>query len=112
MVAWVVIDRRHLPRTPRGPRQSPKSRLPRALGAKGPTPGLHLSGVQIEAQPQLWDADSDLVGVLTPVLPLTNHSPLTCSNLSESLPTFRLSPLPATLTDLPQVLQTKDLRLT
>src|SRR5882762_4620175 len=80
MVAQVVIDRRDLPRNPRGPRQSSKSHLHRALGAKGPTPGLHLSGVQIEAQPQLWDADSDLVGVLTPVLPLTNHSPLTCSN--------------------------------
>ena|ERR1700687_1551356 len=78
MVAWVVIDRRDLPRNPRGPRQSPKSHLPGALGAKGPTPGLHLSGVQIEAPPQLWEADSGLVGVLTPVLPFNNHSPLTC----------------------------------
>src|SRR6267143_1233039 len=80
MVAWLVIDRRHLPRTPRGPRQSSKSRLPGAPGAKGPTPGLHLSGVQIEAQPQLWDADSNVLGVLTAVLPFTNHSPLTCSD--------------------------------
>src|SRR5882762_164070 len=80
MVAQVVIDRRDLPRNPRGPRQSSKSHLPRALGAKGPTPGLHLSGVQIEAPPKLWEADSDLVGVLTPVLPFNNHSPLTCSD--------------------------------
>src|SRR5260370_2227746 len=55
MIAWVVIDRRH-------DRQSLKSRLPRALGAKGPTPGLHLSGVQIEAPPQLWSGDPDMVG--------------------------------------------------
>src|SRR5712664_879142 len=55
MVAWVVIDRRH-------DRQSLKSRLPRALGAKGPTPDLHLFGVQIEAPPQLWSGDPDMVG--------------------------------------------------
>jgi hypothetical protein len=50
-----VIDRRH-------DRQSLKSRLPRALGAKGPTRGFHLSGVQIEAPPQLWSGDPDMVG--------------------------------------------------
>src|SRR6266851_7694064 len=55
MVAWVVIDRRH-------DRQSLKSRLPRALGAKGPAPGLHLSDVQIQAPPQLWSGDPDMVG--------------------------------------------------
>src|SRR5712664_502391 len=55
MVAWVVIDRRH-------DRQSLKSRLPRALCAKGPTPDLHLFGVQIEAPPQLWSGDPDMVG--------------------------------------------------
>ena len=39
MVAWVVIDRRHLPRAPRGPRQSRKSRPIRAL----PLPVRHFS---------------------------------------------------------------------
>src|SRR5882762_1418166 len=90
MVAQVVIDRRDLPRNPRGPRQSSKSHLHRALGAKGPTPDLHLSGVQIEAPPQLWEADSDLVGVLIPVLPFTRHSPLTCSNHVGVTPHFSL----------------------
>src|SRR5712692_6777235 len=72
MVAWVVIDRRH-------DRQSLKSRLPRALGAKGPTPGLHLSGVQIQAPPQLWSGDPDMVGFGPsdlPTFPFWNSPPL------------------------------------
>jgi len=79
MVAWLVIDRRHLPRTPRGPRHRLSPVYPERPVQRAPTPGLHVSGVQIEAQPQLWDADSNVLGVLTAVLPFTNHSPLTCS---------------------------------
>src|SRR5216684_2136204 len=77
MVAWVVIDRRH-------DRQSLKSRLPRALGAKGPTPGLHLSGVQIEAPPQLWSGDDDMVGFGPsdlPTFPFWNSPPYPLSPL-------------------------------
>src|SRR5882762_3568136 len=79
MVPWLVIDRRHLPRTPRGPRHRLSPVYPERPVQRAPTPGLHVSGVQIEAQPQLWDADSNVLGVLTAVLPFTNHSPLTCS---------------------------------
>jgi hypothetical protein len=39
MVAWVVMNRHHLPRSPWRPR---KSRLPRALGAKGSIRALPL----------------------------------------------------------------------
>jgi hypothetical protein len=77
MVAWVVIDRRH-------DRQSLKSRLPRALGAKGPTPGLHLSGAQIEAPPQLWSGDPDMVGFGPsdlPTFPFWNSPPYPLSPL-------------------------------
>jgi hypothetical protein len=39
MLAWVLMNRHHLPRSPRHPR---KSRLPRALGAKGSIRALPL----------------------------------------------------------------------
>src|SRR5258708_28633966 len=109
MVPWLVIDRRHLPRTPRGPRHRLSPVYPERPVQRARTPGLHLSGVQIEAQPQLWDADSNVLGVLTAVLPFTNHSPLTCSEPVGAAAHFSFKPFTCNTYCLPAIVANKTL---
>ena len=75
------MNRHHLPRAARGSRQSPKSRLPRVLGAKSPIRALPLPFCFFNSQ-----------------LSTLNFQLLTSCRLTfhpSNVPTFKRSPVPA-----------------
>jgi hypothetical protein len=101
MLAWVVIYRRHL-------RHSCKSRLPKALDAKGAIPPSH------SPRSSVFPLQHSNAQAFQPAnaffFASSSRSPYPpAPTPSTSLPTIALSPLPATLMELPQVLQTKGL---
>src|SRR5260370_9800169 len=78
------MNRHPLPRAARGSRQSPKSLLPRVLGAKNPIRALHLSFCFFNSQ----------LSTLNFCPPAVQHSILQTFRRS-NLPKFKRSPVPA-----------------